>query len=103
MGTNNQTAKADAGKPHYTLVPPAAITAIEKVRAFGNEKYHDPENWKQVEPQRFWDATVRHIVAAWDDFEKIDPESGLPHIYHAMCNMAFLATGMEASEDMGAT
>ena len=91
----SQTAKADAGKPRLTLVPAGIITAVEKVRAYGNAKYHDPNNWKQVESQRFWDAAVRHIVAAWDDYTEIDPESGLPHIYHAMCNLAFLAERME--------
>ena len=91
----NQTAKQDKNKPQLTLVPAGIITAVEKVRAYGNAKYHDPNNWKSVESQRFWDATVRHIVAAWDDYKAIDPESGLPHIYHAMCNLAFLAERME--------
>jgi len=92
---NDQSAKQDEGKPQLTLVPAGIITAVEKVRAYGNAKYHSPDNWKQVESQRFWDATVRHIVAAWDDYTAIDPESGLPHIYHAMCNLAFLAERME--------
>ena len=91
----DQTAKQDNGKPQYTLVPTGIIKAVEKIRAYGNEKYHDPQNWKSVESQRFWDAAVRHIVAAWDDYTAIDPESGLPHIYHAMCNLAFLAERME--------
>ena len=97
----DQTAKQDDGKPQYTLVPTGIIKAVEKIRAYGNEKYHDPNNWKQVESQRFWDAAVRHIVAAWDDYTAIDDESGLPHIYHAMCNLAFLAERME--KDGGTT
>ena len=92
---NNQTAKQDNGKPIYTHVPVGVIKAVEKVRAYGNAKYHSPDNWKQVESQRFWDATVRHVVGAWDDYTAIDPESGLPHIYHALCNLAFLAERME--------
>ena len=95
----DQTAKQDDSKPQYTLVPTGIIKAVEKIRAYGNEKYHDPNNWKQVESQRFWDAAVRHIVAAWDDYTAIDPESGLPHIYHAMCNLAFLAERMEQGDD----
>jgi hypothetical protein len=94
----DQTAKQDTGKPQLTLVPSGIIKAVEKVRRYGNEKYHDTQNWKQVESQRFWDATVRHIVAAWDDYTAIDPESGLPHIYHAMCNLAFLAERMEQED-----
>ena len=92
---NSQEAKQDNGKPQFTLVPTGILKAVEKIRRYGNEKYHDPQNWKQVESQRFWDATVRHIVAAWDDWKAIDPESGLPHIYHAMCNLSFLAERME--------
>ena len=95
MMSFDQTAKQDNGKPQFTLVPAGILKAVEKIRRYGNEKYHDPQNWKQVESQRFWDATVRHIVAAWDDWKAIDPESGLPHIYHAMCNLSFLAERME--------
>ena len=92
---NNQPAKQDNGKPIYTHVPVGVIKAVEKVRAYGNAKYHSPDNWKQVESQRYWDATVRHVIGAWDDYTAIDPESGLPHIYHALCNLAFLAERME--------
>ena len=95
MMSFDQTAKQDNGKPQFTLVPAGILKAVEKIRRYGNEKYHDPQNWKTVESQRFWDATVRHIVAAWDDYRAIDTESGLPHIYHAMCNLSFLAERME--------
>ena len=91
----NQTAKQDNGKPIYTHVPVGVIKAVEKVRAYGNKKYKSPDNWKQVESQRYWNATVRHVIGAWDDYTAIDPESGLPHIYHALCNLAFLAERME--------
>lgn len=96
---DDQAAKQDADKPQYTLVPPAIIRAVERVRAYGNEKYHDPENWKQVEPERFWEATLRHILAAWDKPYRTDPESGLMHIEHAACNLAFLLQFLENWED----
>lgn len=91
----NQTAKADKGKPRLTLVPPAIMFEIAKIREYGNAKYHDPDNWKQVEPQRYWDACVRHIFAALSDYTKTDDESGLLHISHAACNLAFLLQMME--------
>ena len=31
-----------------------------------------------------------HILAAWNDPYKIDPESGLPHIAHVATNIGFL-------------
>ena len=34
---NDQTAKSDAGKPTYTLVPPAILDSIEAVRARGGK------------------------------------------------------------------
>ena len=88
-------AKADAEKPHPSYVPVEAIKAIMDVREFGTAKYHDPENWKQVEPQRYWEATLRHAVAAWHNYTAVDPESGLPHIHHMLCNLAFLAHMMQ--------
>lgn len=35
-------------------------------------------------------AVLRHILAAWNDPYRIDPESGLPHIAHVATNIAFL-------------
>lgn len=86
----NQQAKADQGKPCPSLCPVSLIDAVTAVRMFGLKKYHDPDNWKQVEPERYHQAMLRHILAAWNDPYKIDPESGLPHIAHVATNIAFL-------------
>ena len=86
----NQQAKADAGKPHPSYVPVALIEGVMAVREIGTKKYGDPDNWKQVEPERYHQAMLRHILAAWNDPYKIDPESGLPHIAHVETNIAFL-------------
>lgn len=85
----NQEAKADAGKPRPTLVPVSLIEAVASIREYGVAKYHDPDNWKKVEPQRYKDATYRHWLA-YIKGEKLDPESGLPHLHHCACNLAFL-------------
>lgn len=86
---NDQQAKADAGKPRPTLTPVSLIEAVTAVRMYGNQKYHDPDNWKQVEPQRYRDALYRHWLAYLRG-EECDPESGLPHLWHLACNAAFL-------------
>lgn len=86
----SQTAKADAGKAQLTLVPRRIIWAIAKVRMYGNKKYGDPENWRQVEPQRYRDAMMRHMLRYLDDPDGVDEESGLPHLWHCCCNAAFL-------------
>lgn len=88
--TDEQAAKADAGKPRLTLVPPEIIWAIAEVREYGCRKYGDPENWKKVSPQRYRDAMFRHMMAYLAAYHGKDPESGLPHLWHLACNVAFL-------------
>ena len=87
---NDQTAKADTGKPQLSLVPKQIIYSIEKVRKFGCEKYNDPDNWRKVSVERYWDAMLRHVLTAWDDVTAVDEESGLMAIEHCACNLAFI-------------
>lgn len=84
------TAKADTGKPRPTLVPVSLIRAVTAVREYGTAKYHDPENWRTVEPQRYRDALYRHWLAYLENPRGVDAESGLPHLWHVACNAAFL-------------
>ena len=83
-------AKSDGGKPRPCLVPPEIIWAITYVREYGCKKYHDPENWKKVEPERYRNAAYRHFLAYLKDQNAKDEESGLPHLWHLACNIAFL-------------
>lgn len=83
-------AKADAGKPHPSYVPVALIRAVMAVREYGTAKYVDPDNWRRVEPQRYHEALLRHVLAIWHDPYAIDEESGLLHLAHICCNAAFL-------------
>ena len=89
----DQKAKADAGKPRLSLVPPQIIFDVAAVREYGNRKYPDggPDNWRQVEPERYRDAAFRHFLEYIRDPKGVDPESGLPHRWHLECNLAFLA------------
>lgn len=85
----DQTIKADGGKPRPTLVPVSMIEAVTIVREYGCQKYADPDNWKKVAPSRYRDAAYRHWLS-YIRGRKIDPESGLPHLWHCACNLAFL-------------
>ena len=87
---SSQEAKADAGKAQLTLVPRKIFWDIARIRMYGNEKYHDPENWRQVEVSRYRDAAFRHFLLYLDDPSGVDEESGLPHLWHLACNVAFL-------------
>ena len=90
--SNDQTIKADAGKPELTKIPRQILYEIAKVRTYGNHKYPKggPENWRNVEPERYRDAAFRHWLLYLDDPYGVDEESGLPHIAHVACNIAFL-------------
>lgn len=85
-----QGAKADAGKVQLTLCPTEIIKAIARVRMFGTIKYGDRYNWQMVEAQRYRDAAYRHWLAYLADPCGVDDESGLPHLWHLACNIAFL-------------
>lgn len=89
----DQKAKADAGKPRLSLVPPQIIFDVAAVREYGNRKYPEggPDSWKQVAPERYRDAAFRHFLEYIRDPKGVDPESGLPHRWHLECNLAFLA------------
>ena len=86
----DQAVKADSGKPQLTLVPRQILFDIARVREYGTKKYGDPDNWKEVEIQRYRDAAFRHFMAYLDDPQGLDEESGLPHLSHLACNIAFL-------------
>lgn len=96
---SNQEAKSDGGKPRPSLVPPALIRGVDAIREFGTARYGSPENWRKVESQRYWDALLRHVLAAWDNWKAVDPESGMPHLWHIDCNAAFLMQYMEEEQD----
>lgn len=88
---NDQEAKKDAGKPRLSLVPRKIIWDIADVREFAiRTKYKDPDNWKRVEIERYRDAAYRHFMKYLDDPGGLDDESGLPHLAHLACNIAFL-------------
>lgn len=82
--------KFDGNKPQYGLLPPLALRATVDVLTFGAEKYV-PDNWKFVpdSKRRYFDALQRHLWA-YKDGEKIDPESNMHHLAHAMCCLMFL-------------
>lgn len=83
-------AKADKGKPKLTLVPRRIIEDIAYIRMFGAMKYGSAENWRQVEPERYRDAAFRHFLKYLDEPDGVDEESGMPHLWHLACNIAFL-------------
>jgi len=82
--------KDDTGKPRWDLLPWAEVEQVVEVLTVGAVKYED-DNWKYVPHprRRYFAACIRHILAWWHG-EKLDPETGLHHLAHAVCCLLFL-------------
>lgn len=82
--------KHDTGKNPVQLVPAEMIEAVAKVLSFGAEKY-GRNTWQTIEDPvfRYTGALMRHLLEIQKGSD-IDPESGLPHIYHVATNAGFL-------------
>ena len=64
--------------------------ALAKVLTFGASKYK-PNNWKACsDTGRYLAAAHRHLNAVIKG-EQLDPETGLHHLDHVMCNLMFLS------------
>ncbi len=83
--------KHDSNKPRMELLPQEALEEIAKVLTFGAKKYDD-NNWRKgFDYSRLIGASLRHI-AAFQQNENTDPESGESHLAHAACCLLFLIT-----------
>ena len=71
------------------LVPSSLILAVAAVLGYGAKKYA-ANNWRRgMSYSEVYSAIQRHL-SAWLEGEDIDEESGLNHIWHAACGLAFL-------------
>lgn len=84
-------ARYNNGKPALDLVPLSALEDCARVFDYGRAKYAE-WNWaKGMDWSVPYGCLLRHL-AKWHEGEDVDPESGLPHLGHAMCNLVMLAT-----------
>lgn len=83
--------KLDVGKLRYDLIPPEALEALAEILTLGSIKYSD-RNWeKGMKWGRVFGAMMRHAWSWWRG-QTLDPESGKSHMWHVLCNAAFLTT-----------
>lgn len=87
--SEGEGAKHDAGKPRAGLMVEdfaRALEAVAEVTTFGAKKYA-PHSWTTVTDarDRYYDAFLRHILKDAKG-EKVDAESGLPHLAHIAWN-----------------
>ena len=82
--------KFDGGKHMWDLLPIQSMEDIVDILTYGANKY-EPNGWMKVKDakRRYIAAFFRHFMA-WLKGEKIDPESGKPHLAHALTNLVFI-------------
>jgi len=82
--------KYDGDKLRYDLVPMGVMSKVVNVLTFGAKKYAD-DNWQHVDNprKRYYAAMHRHIESWWEG-EKVDPETKIHHLAHAICCAMFL-------------
>lgn len=81
--------KHDGGKVRYDLLSPHFLKGVAAVLTYGAAKY-GAHNWRAgIVYSRCFAALMRHLWAWWEG-EDHDPETGLPHLWHAGCCLMFL-------------
>ena len=86
-------------KLEWSLVDFKALESMVQVLEFGAKKY-TPFNWKKGLPYTGTiNSMLRHIYAFLHG-EDIDPESGIAHTGHIMCNAMFLSHYFEQMKNM---
>jgi hypothetical protein len=77
------------GKIGFDQLPVEVMMEWARVFDYGAEKYYR-DNWKLgTDWHQFYGSALRHIFKWWMG-EDIDPETGLPHLAHAIWNVATL-------------
>lgn len=85
---SEKSLRFNQGKVQWSLVDFKSIESLPKVLEFGAKKY-SRNNWKKgLDLNQILDSLSRHLFALMDG-QINDPESGLPHIGHVMCNAMF--------------
>lgn len=91
--------KHDAGKPSLSLIDKTALVELARVLDFGAKKYA-AHNWRGgIKWSRILDSAMRHLQA-FNDGEDLDPETGLSHVAHAMCNCMFLLNYIQNHKEL---
>ena len=81
-------ARYNRGKLQWSMVDFKAFEPMVKVLEFGAKKYAR-DNWRKgLIPRQILESSLRHIFSLLQG-EENDPDSGLPHIGHLMCNDMF--------------
>ena len=84
--------KFDDGKIKYHLIDFDFEKELASILTEGAARYGE-YNWQEADPvdaeHRYYSALRRHLDA-WLRGTEVDPDTGLPHLAHAACNIMFL-------------
>jgi len=87
----------NTGKRQWSMVDFESLEPMVEVLEYGANKY-SKDNWKQGLPVlEICESLLRHTFAFMAGEDK-DPESGLSHIGHMMCNLMFLSYVMRVKK-----
>ena len=94
VGDVNSNAKGSGaryndGKADLSLIPLSTLEDEARVWMYGEKKYKR-FNWMKGMAWSIPMACALRHLAAWQNGEDLDPESGQPHLAHAMCNLRML-------------
>lgn len=79
----------NSNKRPWGLLSWPALAVLVDVLAFGAKKYA-AWNWsKGLSWTETFESMQRHLVA-WYSGEDVDPETGISHMGHVLCNAMFL-------------
>lgn len=79
----------NAGKADLSLIPLHLLEGEARVWMHGEKKYSRWQWTKGMAWGKVVASLLRHL-AAWQNGEELDPESGLPHLDHIACNVRML-------------
>lgn len=85
----NEGLRYNQGKVPYHLLSPLALESLAQVLGKGAEKYAE-RNWERGLRWADCYGSLQRHANKWMLGEQTDPETGLPHMAHVMCNAMFL-------------
>lgn len=71
-------------------IPPQFLEGVAEVLKFGMKKYAKLNWMRGMSFETVLGGVVRHVLAIRRG-EEFDPETGLPHAYHASCGLMFIS------------
>lgn len=91
--------KDDSGKAPISMIPRELLEGAALAYGYGAAKYERDNYRKGLKVSRTLDAAMRHIIA-FTNGERLDPESGLNHLYHAAASLGMALNSLANHPDL---